>query len=82
MYDRLLERGERDQKILFLVDSRSAIQAINSPFVESILVNNAISWLNMLAENNYVRIQWVKAHVGHTGNERADKCAKEGAIDE
>ena len=34
----------------------------------------------MLAENNYVQIQWVKAHAVHTGNERADKCAKEGVI--
>ncbi len=28
---------------------------------------------------NNVKLEWIKAHVGHYGNERADECAKNGA---
>ena len=37
--------------------------------------------LNNIAEHNDVKITWVKAHIGHQGNELADELAKEGAAD-
>jgi ribonuclease HI len=27
-----------------------------------------------------IKIHWIKAHVGHEGNERADQLAKKGAV--
>ena len=30
--------------------------------------------------NNKIKINWIKAHVGHPGNEKADALAKEGCV--
>ena len=62
-------------------DSRAALLAVNSNTIKSTLVKNTVLLLNALAENNIVEIQWVKAHVGHHGNETADALAKAGALD-
>ena len=66
------------QKILFRSDSQAAIQAINSNVTHSPLVEECINAINSLGKNNTVTIQWIKAHVGHEGNEAADQNAKNG----
>ena len=38
--------------------------------------------LNKIGSSNTVFLRWVKAHVGHVGNEAADGLAKAGALDE
>ena len=65
--------------IHFYVDSQAAIQSLDSRKINSSLTLGTIKSLNSLASNNQVTIHWVKAHVGHLGNEFADQAAKLGA---
>ena len=66
------------QHINFLSDSQAAILALNSNTVTSSLVKQTIITLNALADStNRVEIHWIKAHVGHDGNEKADQLARE-----
>ena len=66
------------QYIKVFSDSQAAILALNSNTVTSSLVKQTIITLNLLADSTKrVEICWVKAHVGHHGNERADQLARE-----
>ena len=80
----ILEATERlkyrkNEKIIFRIDSQAAIQAINNDLTSSKLVQDCLNKLNRLGNKNKVILQWIKAHVGHAGNELADELAKEGA---
>ena len=59
------------------VDSRAALQSVGNFRVSSELVNRTILMLNQASETNTIVLRWIKAHVGHAGNERADSLAKE-----
>ena len=60
---------------VIITDSKSSIQAIMRPFSKNPLV---ISIQKALLENDKkVSLCWVPSHVGITGNEVADKAAKE-----
>ena len=72
----LLKEGDRYIKIFS--DSRAAIQALNSAVVTSQLVKNTVSALNLVGGKvDRLEIAWIKAHVGHWGNERADQLARD-----
>ena len=61
-------------------DSQAAIRALNSREARSSVVLKAMTDLNALAERGCkIVIVWIKAHVNHAGNERADTLAKTGA---
>ena len=65
------------QYIKIFSDSQAAILALNSNSVTS-LVKQTIITLNQLADcTKRVEICWIKAHVGHDGNKRADQLARE-----
>ena len=76
----LLKMDRRDIKyVKFFVDSQAAIQAVGNAFISSRAVANAVDRLNELAEcAKRVTINWIPAHKGHAGNERADDLAKWG----
>ena len=65
--------------IKIFVDSQAAIKAVSSYTVDSICVQRAKKSLNLLGTENHVEIFWVPAHVGHRGNEVADRLAKLGS---
>ena len=72
----------KDTSIDIYCDSRSAILALNSVFVQSGLVGETIDLLNELAqESKSLTIRWVSSHQGHIGNERADRMARRGRDD-
>lgn len=64
------------------VDSQAAILALAAPKVYSVLVAQTIDALNAVGDRKcFVCLHWIKAHVGHQGNEEADELAKAGAMD-
>ena len=69
----------KNQNIIIRSDSQAAINAIGKNKTTSLLVKECVEQLNKLSKRNKVTLQWIKAHVGHVGNEAADKNAKNGA---
>ena len=67
------------QNITIRSDSQAAILAIGKSYTNSSIVKECVEKLNELSFRNKVSLQWIKAHVGHAGNEAADKNAKAGA---
>ena len=66
--------------IKIFCDSQAAIKAVNAREIRSRAVLEAIGALNELASvAKSVTIVWIKAHVNHIGNEKADMLAKNGA---
>jgi ribonuclease HI len=61
-----------------VTDSKSALQAIDGTVTSSKLVMDCMKELDRLQQLVAVKIHWIKAHVGHEGNEKADQLAKEG----
>ena len=67
----ILQEGDRYIKIFS--DSRAAIQALHSTIVTSQSVKNTVAALNLVGGKvNRLETAWIKAHVGHWENERAD----------
>jgi hypothetical protein len=62
-----------------LCDSRSTLESLRSTTTSCQLTSEAISTLNKLSEHTRVTLHWIKAHVDHAGNEKADELAKIGA---
>jgi ribonuclease HI len=67
-------------QITILCDSQAAILALENPIIKSVAVLNCLNLLNALGRAGWdITIKWIKAHVGHAGNELADDLAKQGA---
>jgi ribonuclease HI len=71
--------GLRDQKISIFSDSMSSLFSLARSEMRSFLVQDTCFKLNSLCRHNEVHVQWTRAHVGTSGNEKADRLAKLGA---
>ena len=60
----------------FYCDNQGAVKTLDNPEVNTKLVWDCSKALTELGTRSKVTLHWVKAHVGHHGNERADTLAK------
>ena len=71
-------RLPNENHIKLFTDSQAALLALTHTNIKSKLVYDTINTLNMLAQEvQSLEICWIKAHVGHKGNERADELANQ-----
>jgi ribonuclease HI len=71
--------GETGKKIIFLVDNQASLKVLAGTNVKFDSVKMTRDELHSLGSTNNVELQWIKAHVGHDGNDAADKAAKKGS---
>ena len=73
-------QNEQYKYIKIYSDSQAAILALDKNEIYSQLVMDTIQvWELITNRNTQVTLSWIKAHVGHEGNELADTQAKLGA---
>ena len=76
--EHLLESSEKRGNIAIFTDSLSTLQALNSADPDQ-MIQGLHSSLAKLTAQFSVSLQWVPAHVGLTGNEKADRLGKIGS---
>ncbi|XP_047999780.1 uncharacterized protein LOC125236904 [Leguminivora glycinivorella] len=73
-------RQVKHGNILILSDSKSVLQALDSPKLTSKLILECHQRLTEVCEeDNKVTLQWIKGHSGSRGNDAADELAREGS---
>ncbi len=75
----LIRLPKLPDRIIILSDSRSSIMALKRYVTPSRTLERCMTALNTLGTRTSVILRWIKAHVGHRGNEMADDLAKQGA---
>ena len=68
-----------NEDLTILTDSQAVLYALQDVTTTSKTVKMVKDSLNALGARIPVRIKWIKAHVGHFGNECADALAKRGS---
>jgi ribonuclease HI len=67
-----------DIRATIFCDSQAAILAIHKTCIQSCTVQRTVKALHLLGHRKIVHLQWIKAHIGSVGNDRANTLAKEG----
>jgi ribonuclease HI len=74
-----IRRTYKNKRILIFSDSQAALKALSSPKVTSGLVSECLDALSALASLNEVTLACVPGHRGISGNEEADKLARQAS---
>jgi len=72
-----IRRPYKNKRILIFSDSEAALKTCTSLKVTSGLVAECLDALSALSSLNEVTLAWVKGHRGISGNEEADKLARQ-----
>ena len=76
--EHLIQKGTENEEIHVYSDSKAGLMAMLSRKTSTRLVHETkVKW-NHVGTRNKVHLKWIKAHVGHEGNEKADVLAKDG----
>ena len=67
------------KELTILSDSLSAIKTLQKVEITGDIALETISLMNELGKKTKLDIKWIKAHIGHKGNEIADAEAKKAA---
>jgi ribonuclease HI len=78
----LLNLNIIQKQIYICSDSQSAIAALQNPLKRSIIVYECHQYLEMLGHCNDVMLLWVPGHSNIIGNEKSDKLARMGSMEQ
>lgn len=71
---------DHDRPYVIYSDSRSALQALKTPYSKNALVSIVQRFLQLLhSRRKLITLCWIPAHVGVQGNESADKAARQAS---
>ena len=65
--------------LTILTDNQALVKALANPVTDCKTIKNLKQTLNTFGAHMEIGVRWIKAHVGHYGNELADNLAKQGA---
>ena len=75
---KLIPKNLHHKHVTIMTDSQAALLALDKVETSSRLVKEAKTELNKISNKIQTEVAWIKAHVGHRGNEIADSLAKTG----
>ena len=67
------------QSVSFLVDTQAVVKSLENPRTDKSTMLKLKTTLNSVGKTREIVVKWIKGHVGHYGNEGADKKAKAGS---
>ena len=77
---RLINQTYRGKRVQIFTDSRSAVQAVKNPIVDSrVVLDCKVACKTVVENGGSLDLKWIKGHNGNIFNELADRLAKEGA---
>jgi len=74
-----IRRAHKNKQILIFSESQAALKAFSGPKVTSGMVAECLDALSALASLNKVTLVWVPGHRSISGNEEADKLARQAS---
>lgn len=74
----ILNQDPNGKTFDFYIDNQAAIYALKKVTITDGLIKETKRALNLLSNNNLVRLNWIPGHSGFRGNEIADRKAKLG----
>ena len=77
--DPVLDRVERYMQLLDELDLK-LVKALDTHFTTTNTIKELKETLNKYSQQTSITVQWIKAHTGYKGNERADELAKLGSL--
>ena len=76
--ENLLRNSVKGKSINIYSDSQAALKSLSNYMIHHKTVTDCKKLLNEVAKDNKLILHWIPSHIGHRGNEIADRLAKLG----